>query len=504
MKFFYYDLIFLVLFCIIVAIFLIKHKKNVIVEGKIFVLYKTKFGIKLIDRIGGNKSARSKKFFNIFSGIVIFCGYCLMFGMIYLFYQLIKMLILLPALVKVIKIPPIMPLVPYLPQMYKIDYLPPLYFTYWIIIIAIIAIFHEFFHGIFAKNAGVRVKSTGFGFLGPFLAAFVEPDEKQLLKKPVKKQLSVMAAGSFANLVLFIIFGLIFQLYFFSFFTPAGVNYNTYSIDRVNLSSITSIGGFSLSQLEKVSLSNFSLFLNSIENKTTGDLNVPIDGANLSMVKIITENNTYYYNLLLLKSDIKLIKARKLNNTFVFYDDSPALRNNFSVSGAIKKINNIPVKNVSDFRREVRKYSTGEKVLFETTSGNYSLILEKSPRNSSEVFIGIDYATVQRRGLMSLIDKTIMKLKNPVIYYQAREANDFLKGLNFFIYNLLLWLVLINFSVALVNMLPLGMFDGGRFFYLTVFSLTKSKKTASRVFRYVTWFILLVFILLTVFWFLNM
>ena len=29
----------------------------------------------------------------------------------------------------------------------------------------------------------VEIKTTGFGFLGPFLAAFVEPDEKQMQKK---------------------------------------------------------------------------------------------------------------------------------------------------------------------------------------------------------------------------------------------------------------------------------------------------------------------------------
>jgi len=501
MKFLYYDLIFLVLFCVVVAVFLIKHKKNVVVEGKIFVLYKTKFGIWLINKIGGNKSKRSKKFFNISSVIVIFFGYILMLSVIYLFYQLIKMLISLPALIKIIKIPPIMPLVPYLPQMFKTDYLPPLYFTYWIVAIGVVAIFHEFFHGIFSKNAGVRVKSTGFGFLGPFLAAFVEPDEKQLSKKPIKSQLTVMAAGSFANLLLFVVFGLLMLLFFFSFYAPAGINYNTYSISRVNLSSVDNIGGFALNQDQKLSLDNFSLFLNSIENKTQGDLNVNSGGVTLSMIKILADNNTYYYNLITLKSDALLIKSEKLNNTFVFYDNSPALRAN--LSDPIIKINSVSVKNVSGFKNELNKYPAGSEITIETLSGNYSVTLDKNPRNNSQVFLGVDYIIIQRKGLMGFVDKTILKFKNPVVYYQAK-GGEFSRDLIIFIYNLFLWLVLINLSVALVNMLPLGMFDGGRFFYLSIFGLTKSKKIAMFFYRIATWIILLTFILLTVFWFINM
>jgi len=115
----------------------------------------------------------------------------------------------------------------------------------------------------------------------------------------------------------------------------------------------------------------------------------------------------------------------------------------------------------------------------------------------------VDYIIIQRKGLMGFVDKTILKFKNPVVYYQAK-GGEFSRDLIIFIYNLFLWLVLINLSVALVNMLPLGMFDGGRFFYLSIFGLTKSKKIAMFFYRIATWIILLTFILLTVFWFINM
>ena len=70
-----------------------------------------------------------------------------------------------------------------------------------------------------------------------------------------------------------------------------------------------------------------------------------------------------------------------------------------------------------------------------------------------------------------------------------------------FFYNLLWWLILICISVALVNMLPVGIFDGGRFFYLTILALTGSDKAAKRSFAMVTYLFLLVLFVIMLFWF---
>jgi len=78
-------------------------------------------------------------------------------------------------------------------------------FFYWIIAIFLIATVHEFAHGVVARYYGMRVKSTGFAFLGVVLpiipAAFVEPDEKQIVKKKWEEQVAVYAAGPFINIV---------------------------------------------------------------------------------------------------------------------------------------------------------------------------------------------------------------------------------------------------------------------------------------------------------------
>ena len=59
---------------------------------------------------------------------------------------------------------------------------------------------------------------------------------------------------------------------------------------------------------------------------------------------------------------------------------------------------------------------------------------------------------------------------------------------------------MISASVALMNMLPMGIFDGGRFFYLTILVLTRNEKKAERWFKISTNFFLLILVLLMVLW----
>jgi membrane-associated protease RseP (regulator of RpoE activity) len=55
----------------------------------------------------------------------------------------------------------------------------------------------------------VKIKSSGIAIMGlvlPILpAAFVEPDEKQMARKPAKQQLAIFSAGAFANILLAVI-----------------------------------------------------------------------------------------------------------------------------------------------------------------------------------------------------------------------------------------------------------------------------------------------------------
>ena len=79
---------------------------------------------------------------------------------------------------------------------------------YFVLAILIVATVHEFSHGIFARRWGVRIKSTGFAFLKYFpaiLGAFVEQDDKDMNEKTKFQQMSILSAGTFANVITSII-----------------------------------------------------------------------------------------------------------------------------------------------------------------------------------------------------------------------------------------------------------------------------------------------------------
>jgi len=96
-------------------------------EGILF-LYKTKWGIKLINYIG----EKHKRMLNFLSYISISCGYVLMIGMLFILFQTVY-LYLTTSISQVIKIPPIAPLIPYFPKLFGLQSLfPPFYFIYFL------------------------------------------------------------------------------------------------------------------------------------------------------------------------------------------------------------------------------------------------------------------------------------------------------------------------------------------------------------------------------------
>lgn len=465
MSFVLYDLSFLVVFTLAIVIFLYTRKHNLKRDGLMY-LYRTSVGLKIIDKLG----KKYPKTLRVLSYVSVILGYILMITMIYFLVEIVR-IFLNPAFVQAIKIPPLMPLIPYLPDLFQVTWLPPFYFTYWIVAIALVAIFHEGFHGIFAKFYKVRIKSTGFGFLGPFLAFFVEQDDKQMQQKKIFPQLTILSAGVFANILLGIIFFFIMVGFYNITYSPAGIVFNdyTYSI-------------FTPSEMQNLSLNGRILAL---------------DGVNLTGITLLEKNyfiSPEYFKLN--KSELEstsLIKA---------YQDLPAINN--QISGAIRKINEIPVNTQEDFIKEMSKYQPGENITLTTSSLSmknkttqvYNIIVGGDYNNSSRAIIGTAVLQPSGRGIRMLMYNLMNYFREPGVNYEPKANYEF----TIFIYNLLWWIVLINFSVALTNMLPMGIFDGGRFYYLTILAITKKKKLSENIFKWTTKIILGVFVLLMVLW----
>jgi len=102
----------------------------------------------------------------------------------------------------------------------------PFYIPFWqgIIAIALLAVVHEFAHGIVASMEGLKLKSTGFGFLAILPLAFVEIDEDNLRNAPRLSRLRVAASGAFANIWMWVIFSLLIGFIFGGFVSSSFVN----------------------------------------------------------------------------------------------------------------------------------------------------------------------------------------------------------------------------------------------------------------------------------------
>jgi len=192
------SLISAIIFYALVILFFLKTKKRWDIQGKIVALYKTKLGLKFMDALAG----RYPRIMRVLGYIGVALGFI---GMAFIFVTLIKSTIDLFFKSGVVGIAPVLPGI-------RIPGLPVLSFWHWLIGIFVLALVHEFAHGVLARTHGIKVKSSGFGFLGPIMLAFVEPDEKKMNKKSKMAQMSVMAAGPFSNMIFAAIFMVLFLL----------------------------------------------------------------------------------------------------------------------------------------------------------------------------------------------------------------------------------------------------------------------------------------------------
>jgi membrane-associated protease RseP (regulator of RpoE activity) len=468
-----------------VGIFLYQRRKNLKRDG-IMYLYRTKVGIRFIDYVGKNYP----KTLSVFGFLSVVSGYCLMIVMVFMLGLLVKTYLFNHDLVRIIKIAPLMPLIPYVDTLFQVSFLPPFYFTYWIIAIAVIAIFHEFAHGIIARRYDVKIKTTGFGFLGPFLAAFVEPDEKKMQKKGKYQQLSILAAGTFTNLILAILFFIILSVFFLVSYAPSGVIVGGYIAEPVKISAITSIGGISFTNITKDSIAY------AIDNKNLSkDIIINVIGKDEYATKIIADNKTYYMTKDLLKEQLNVT-----NEQLILFPSLPAIQSGIRVGEIITKINDVKIGDLDDLSKVLNDGKVGQSIRVTTaynkTVKEYNLVLKEYPVKNGKAVIGVAFVKTDDTRLISKINNFFNFFKKPSTDYSPRFNNN----LVIFIYNLIWWLALINLSVALMNMLPVGIFDGGRFFMLTVWGITKNEKIAKSAFKIATYIILAAFFVLMAGW----
>ena len=245
---------------------------------------------------------------------------------------------------------------------------------------------------------------------------------------------------------------------------PAGVKFNTYPLADVNLKSAEIIPGSQIEGFTKIKL---------------GD--------------------KYFYAY-----DEGLKKAQENNvEQFRVFEDTPAFR--AQLKGAIVEIDGKKVKSQDELSKIIQSYKPDDEVKIKTIilrDDRDSNVMEEKIYNiklqekDGRTILGIGYYPVQEKGLIGIFyAKTFAKIKNQAVFYESKIG-----VVGWFIYYLLWWIITVNLLVALFNMLPLGILDGGKFFYLTIWGITRSEKFAKKAFSFMTWIILLSLVLLMLRW----
>jgi len=222
-----------------------------------------------------NKIANiSPKFWRWFMNIGIFVSFGSMIVMTYL---------LLSSLSTVFETPSVSLVIPGVEIPGSPIYIP---FFYGIIGLATVLIVHEFSHGILARVEKINIKSIGLLLFAVLPGAFVEPDEEDMKKAKKPSRMRVYAAGSIANISLFVVAFLI-TISISSFIIP-----ETFHEEGIQIESVIEGApaynilqtGMIIESLNGINVSNGSTYSNAISTLKPGEI-----------VNVTTNQGTYSF-----------------------------------------------------------------------------------------------------------------------------------------------------------------------------------------------------------------
>lgn len=248
-------------FYIAVVLLIYFNRKKFEFQGKVVAIYKTKIGLKFMQKIA-DKFPRTVKFLGV---VGIYVGFLGMFFMLYMVFWGLYQLIFQPSA------PPLFS--PVLPGISIPGSPVTLPLVEGLIALFVVVVIHEFTHGVLSKAHKIKVKSSGFVMFGPLPGAFVEPDEKKLKRAKAKVQLSIFAGGPFSNVVLA-------AVVFVLLIGATALSVNMYSVDGVAISGfINSTDAADGGRLSTLKEGDVIHFVNNERVNTVYDLSMALENA---------------------------------------------------------------------------------------------------------------------------------------------------------------------------------------------------------------------------------
>ncbi|HYX54908.1 MAG TPA: M50 family metallopeptidase [Nitrososphaeraceae archaeon] len=283
---------------------------------------------------------------------------------------------------------------------------------YVLISLIITIVVHEAGHGIVARVYNVKIESTGvvFFFVVP-IGAFVNIEQKELEKTPLKFKSSILTAGVLNNMVLagISLFGLYLVVSSLYPLPVSGGEETGVIIDRVNKGSLA----------EKIHL-------------TEGSVIQTISGQNVRSIEDLRK---------LLQSNL----GKTIEMTWAV-KNKPVVRGSVTLPSSVnenKGILGVTISTMNDPKTVLNDY----KSWFSGTSALRLItpptILEKS----------VPYSDL----MADRYDSSIFGSSYAILA------------------NMFFWLWFINFNVAIFNALPIGPLDGGQLYGSFIASRTKQK-----------------------------
>ena len=272
-----------------IALFFWRRRKKVQREFGFILLYRTQKGLSFVRKL----ATRFKGFWKAFGYIGIPVGFLAMVGILYILTNGVINMFAHPEAAM-----PSAGLV--LPGAETSIFGPIIFVSIWYFLlgIGITILVHEGCHALVAKAHDFKLKSAGVGLMAVLPFAFVEPDEAQIEKAEAKKQLSIFAAGPFANICTAAIFILIAVFLLLPAISSSmhveGIRVDEIAEDSPIANTSLEVGDI-ITQIDDVSFENIDTVPYGITFPPSADNSIGADKSKLGFLFTVPNQNVTIY-----------------------------------------------------------------------------------------------------------------------------------------------------------------------------------------------------------------